>query len=338
MENGIAFAGNLIVDRVKFIESWPKEQTLTTIVDQASSVGGLACTCALDMAKLDPAIPLKVIGIVGNDGLGEYILQEFASHPSIDASMVWKEGETSYTDVMTTPDGRRTFFHFRGSNALLNPGHFDFDKIRAGILHIGYILLLDGLDASAGAGAEKYPTTMCRVLAEARAHGIATSIDVVSEDSERYATLVPPALKYTDYCVINEIEAGRTTGIPLREGNRLLENNLAKCAEALAAAGVGRWVIIHSPELSCGYDVREKKYYQEPSWEIPEGFKVSSVGAGDAFACGILYGAYQGWDIRKSIHTAGAIAAFSLSGSGGSDAIKPIKELLPEMEKICRIR
>jgi arabinose-5-phosphate isomerase len=60
---------------------------------------------------------------------------------------------------------------------------------------------------------------MARLLAEAQKHGIKTSIDVVSEASDRFTRLVPPSLKYTDYCIINEIEAGQTTGIALRDEN-----------------------------------------------------------------------------------------------------------------------
>ena len=47
--------------------------------------------------------------------------------------------------------------------------------------------------------------------------GIKTSIDVVSEASDRFTRLVPPALKYTDYCIINELEAGQSTGVALRD-------------------------------------------------------------------------------------------------------------------------
>ena len=53
-----------------------------------------------------------------------------------------------------------------------------------------------------------------------------TSIDVVSEAGERFAKLVTPALKYTNYCVINELEAQQTTGVRLRDedGTLHIEN------------------------------------------------------------------------------------------------------------------
>lgn len=329
MSRGIAIAGNLIVDTIKYIERYPAPETLTTITDTARSTGGLCCNCVLTLAKLDPTLPIKAIGLVGDDEAGEYVLSQFAPHPSVDTSRVRRQGGTSYTDVMTERDtGKRTFFHYRGANALLEPKHFDFNALNADILHIGYILLLDKLDAPD----REYPTALCRVLDMAQKVGIRTSIDVVSEEGERFTELVPPALRYTDYCCINEHEASRTTGIPLRdEPDNVLEDNLPAACQALMDMGIGRWVVLHMPELSCGLE-RGGAFVLKPSWNIPSNFKKSSVGAGDAFASGILYGAYNGWSLEKSIHIAGAVAAYSLSGAGACDSIKPLPELLNEMK------
>lgn len=330
MHKGIAIAGNMIVDQIKYIAQYPSPSTLTTITGIARSMGGLVCNCIVDLAKLDSGIPLKAIGIVGEDDMGEYILDQFAAHPSIDRTCVLRQGATSYTDVMTTPDGSRTFFQYRGANALLSPGHFDFTHLSADILHVGYLLLLDTLDGPD----EEYPTGMCRVLAEAKAAGIYTSIDVVSEDSDRFSQIVPPALAYTDYCTINEIEAERVTGILLRTGDgELLADNLLAACKRLKEMGVSRWVVIHTPELSCGLDEKDG-FVHEESWRIPDGFKRSSVGAGDAFASGILYGVYNGWSLKKSIHIAGAIAAYSLSGDGATDSILPLEQLLAKMRAL----
>jgi sugar/nucleoside kinase (ribokinase family) len=317
------------MDYVKYIEGYPAEQNLTTITGVARSTGGLACNCGLTLAKLDPSLPVKVIGVVGEDEAGEYVLGQLAKHGSLNLSRVKRQGTTSYTDVMTdATSGKRTFFHYRGSNALLAPEHFDMEGLDASILHIGYILLLDSLDAPD----PEYPSAMCRVLDSARKAGISTSIDVVSEDGGRFERLVPPALQYVDYCVINELEASRTTGIPLRDSaGRLLDEKMASACERLMDMGVGRWAVIHAPELSCAMG-RGGAFVRERSWKIPEGFKISSVGAGDAFAAGILYGAYSGWSLEKSLHIAGAVAAYSLSGAGACDAIIQLPELLLKME------
>ncbi|MDR2571446.1 MAG: carbohydrate kinase family protein [Oscillospiraceae bacterium] len=330
LTKGIAVAGNLIVDYIKIIESYPAPEALTTILSMERSVGGLACNCSLTLAKLDPDLSIKTMGIIGRDDPGDYIMSRFNQHSNIDTSHILRLGDTAYTDVMTEKNtSRRTFFTYMGANAQLIPEHFDFSILDADILHIGYILLLDGLDAPDN----EYPTAMCKVLDMAQKAGIKTSIDVVSEEGERFVRLVPPALKYVDYCCINEYEASRTTGVQLRDDDdNVIEDNLPKACQMLMDMGVRKWVVIHMPELSCGLE-RDSVFLKEASRKIPEGFKISSVGAGDAFCSGILYGAYNGWSLEKSLYVAGNVAAYSLSGSGGADAIKPLDEILIEMEK-----
>jgi sugar/nucleoside kinase (ribokinase family) len=326
--SGIAFAGSLIVDHLKTVHTWPAEGALAKVLTQSYALGGLVNNCAVDLAKLDPTIPVKALGLIGDDDRGGLILDAFARHPSIDTDFIVRRGETAFTDVITTPDGSRTFFTFMGASAELTPSYFDFDRMKADILHIGYILLLDGLDAPD----PEYGTALCRVLADARAHGIATSVDVVSEDSDRYSTIVPPALRYADYCIMNEIEAGRTTGITIRSGTALNENNIERCVRALAGMGVRRWTVVHMPEMWAAYDAESGEYHSEPSVKPPDGFIVSCVGAGDAFAVGVLYGAYQGMGLRESLRAASVIATYSLCGKGASDALMPFEEIMRETE------
>ena len=71
-----------------------------------------------------------------------------------------------------------------------------------------------GFDAQVGAA--EFGTVAARLLHDAQDAGFLTSIDVVSEDGDRFAEVVLPALKFTDYCLLNEFEAERTAGIPIR--------------------------------------------------------------------------------------------------------------------------
>ena len=333
MRKGITFAGCFFVDNIKYIENYPAFQSLTHVIDVARATGGLVPNCGLTLAKLDPYLPVKVMGIIGEDEAGDYVLSQFDGLDNVDTSNIIRRGRTAATDVMTVKStGQRTFFTDNGANKLLVPEDFDYKKLDAEIMHIGYILLLNGLDAPD----KNHPTAMCRVLDAAQKAGIQTSIDVVSEEGDRFAKLVPPALKYADYCIINEHEASRTTGIKLRdESDNVLNNNLTAACNELMEMGVGRWVVIHMPEMSCAME-RGGEYVQELSLKLPDGFIKSSVGAGDAFAAGILYGAYSGWSLKKSIQTAGAVAACSLSTPGATDAIKPLPELLKQMEPYIR--
>ena len=92
---------------------------------------------------------------------------------------------------------------------------------------------------------------MARLLAEAQSRGIRTSIDVVTESGDRFRTLVPPALRYTDYCVINELEAQQITGVLLRdEEEKLYPEHMEEALRKMKELGVSTWAVIHCPAVS----------------------------------------------------------------------------------------
>ena len=324
MRFAIALAGNIVVDSIKTIDQYPGKLELTAIKRVERSLGGAVPNVGMDLARLDPALPLKAVGFAGADDNGAYALDTLSRWPSIDLSDVRRAGLNSFTDVMTVEStGERTFFTFKGADSLLTPDTIPLEKLDCDILHVAYALLLDGLDAPDA----EYGTCMARVLAGAQARGIRTSLDVVSENSDRYARVVPPALKYADYFSVNEMEAGRTTGIPLTEDGRLLRENLRPALDRLKAMGVGRWAVIHTPALSCGLDERGE-YAEAETLRLPEGFIKGSVGAGDAFTAGLLLMAWRGAPLREALETANAVAALSLSEPGATEGVKSLAETL----------
>src|SRR5882757_1022330 len=213
--SGLLAGGNWIIDQVKLIDVYPQREQLANIRTQSQGTGGSPYNVLVDLAKLGADFPLFGAGLVGQDTLGEHILAECQTRQIDTRSLrATAKAPTSYTDVMTEIEGgRRTFFHLRGANALWDGADLDFKRIKARIFHLGYLLLLDALDASDA----KFGTKAARLLATAQAAGIKTSVDVVSEDSDRFAKIVNPSLKYVDYCILNEIEAGKTTGFIIRQ-------------------------------------------------------------------------------------------------------------------------
>ena len=326
MRKGICVAGNLIVDITYPIERWPRQSELTTITDGITrSVGGAVCNVITDLAKLDETLPLSALGVIGDDAEGEFILEQLGRHENIDLSLLGRKGTTSFTAVMS--DNRtkaRTFFQYRGANALFDESFIDWDRIDAEILHVGYILLLDALDQADG----EYGTKMARLLAEAQSRGIRTSIDVVTESGDRFRTLVPPALRYTDYCVINELEAQQITGVLLRdEEEKLYPEHMEEALRKMKELGVSTWAVIHCPEG--GYGLDEKNHFVTVrSLKLPEGYIKGTVGAGDAFCAGVLYGAEKGWGLAESVRLGTCAAAASLSEAGATEGMRPAAEVL----------
>ena len=172
----------------------------------------------------------------------------------------------------------RTFFQYAGGNAYYGEDDIDWDRLNVDIFHIGYILLLPHLDEPDA----EYGTKMARLLHRAQQAGTKTSIDVVSEAGERFKRLVTPALKYTDYCIINELETQQTTGVLLRgEDGTLHVENMKAALQKLHELGVAKWAVIHCPELGCGMD-EAGNYCEFESLKLPKGYIKGTVGAAGA--------------------------------------------------------
>ncbi len=326
MRKGICCAGNMIVDITYPIETWPKQNELTHITEGiCHSTGGCVCNTVTDLARLDPELPLVASGFAGHDAEGDFILAEMGKYPNIDLSMVQRSGRTSFTAVMSNNQTKeRTFFQHAGANAYYGEEHIDWDRLQADIFHIGYILLLPNLDRED----PEFGTKMARLLHRAQSMGMKTSIDVVSESGDRFQRLVVPALKYTDYCIINELEAQQTTGIQLRtEDGTLLRENLKPALEKLHALGVSTWAVIHCPELGAGVD-EAGCYFEQTSLKLPEGYIQGTVGAGDAFCAGVLYGAGTLCSLPEALKLGVCTAAASLSQPGASDGVGTAREVL----------
>jgi len=316
----------MIVDITYPIETWPNQSELTHITEGIqNSTGGSVCNTITDLARLDPKLHLVASGFAGHDAEGEFMLGELGKYPNIDLGMVKRTGRTSFTMVMSNNKTKeRTFFVHAGANAGYGEDHIDWDKLDVDIFHIGYILLLPHLDEPD----EEYGTKMARLLHRAQKQGLKTSIDVVSETGDRFARLVKPALKYCDYCVINELEAQQTTGIALRNADgKLIMENMKPALEKLKEFGVAQWAVIHCPEVGCGID-EKGNYYEVPSLKLPAGYIKGTVGAGDAFCAGILYAAYKEMPMAEALKLGACSAAASLSEVSASDGVKTAEEVL----------
>ncbi|MFM1653016.1 carbohydrate kinase family protein [Brevibacillus sp. B_LB10_24] len=323
MRKGIAVAGTIAVDEIKKIDRYPGKSELTVIQSIKRSTGGAVSNCSVSLAKIDPNLPIEVIALLGEDEKGRFLREQLGQYRNIDLRQVKVVGDTPFTDVIDdSSDHSRTFFTYKGNSVLFDEDTIDVANLQAKILHVAYLLLLDALDQPDS----EYGTKMAKVLKRAQDAGIKTSIDIVSENSDRYARVVPPSLKYANYCIVNELEAGKSTGISLRDSaGALLTQDIKRVLSRLKEWGVKDWVVIHAPEGGFGYDGRE--FTSIPSLHLEKQCIKGSVGAGDAYASGVLYGALQGYDLPEAMKLGTAAAASSLLEEDSTSGIKSYAEL-----------
>ena len=231
---GILSGGNWIVDKLKFIDTYPQQDALANILTEMIGNGGSPFNVLLDLARLGASFPLAGIGLIGADAYGDWIHGQCDAH-GVDRTHILRHA--------TAPTS--------------------------------YMLLLDLLDQPDA----EFGTAAARVLHAARDAGFKTSIDVVSEDSQRFADIVLPALRHTDYCIMNEFEIERTTGIPTKPAGRISLSALESASCQLLASGVGEWVIVHFPEGACALG-HDGKFYIQGSLHVPQERMIGTVGAG----------------------------------------------------------
>lgn len=321
MNTGIAVAGTILVDEINEISAYPSAGELTKIQSVQRSVGGCVPNVGIDLKRLDPDLIVKAVGKIGADDNGEYVKNTFTENGVDTDGLSLSELRTSFTQVMSVTGGQRTFFTYAGASAEFGEEDVDAEKLNVKMLHLGYFLLLDKVDAGDGE----------KILKNAQAQGVKTSIDLVSENSDRYQ-LVLPCLQYTDNVIVNETEAGQLTGIePVKE-------NLRAIAEKLRSYGVKERVIIHTPEL--GVCLSDNGFTAVSSYDLPKGFIKGTTGAGDAFCAGSLLGIYREWSDEEILKFASAAAVAALSeadATSGMRTEREIKELCKNLtrKKIC---
>ena len=327
---GISFAGSLILDHIKIINTLPNRSDLVKINAIEHNVGGCVCNTGIDAKCLDPNLKVDAFGVLGDDGDGEFIIKELQRYGII-TDQIKKRGGTSFTDVYAeTETGCRTFFQYGGADDLFCLDDVDVDKVTSKIFHLGYFLLMEKLDEEDA----EYGCKGARLLANLQKAGCLTSIDTISENSDRFKKILIPALKHVDYLFINELEASRITDIPLEVvDNKIDQDAVKKVLAKLLDMGVSKRVIIHA---SCGAYGMDKngEYAFESSRKLPKGFIVGTVGAGDAFCAGALVASYRELPLKDCLLYGNASAMMALTTASATGGVIEVEKAIEKYNQL----
>lgn len=339
VRRGVLCAGGIIVDVGKVIDAYPPLDRLAIIESITRSTGGAALNMAVDLRRLGADFPVALAGVVGDDPNGAFVREACAALGIDDAWVrTVPDAATAFTDVMVERvGGRRTFFHHSGAFGAFHLGPEDVAAGTARILHAGTPGIFARMDAplADGRGGATGGNGWSALLAAAQAAGMHTNLEMATLSPERNREVVGPCLPFLDSIIVNELEAGALTGVEAPAGEAdapVAWEALEAMALGLLERGVRRLAVIHVP----GGGVAAApggRIWRQGSVRVPRDEVVSTTGAGDAFAAGILVGIHEGWPVERSLHLGAAAAAACIRAAGTSDGILDADRCLRAAER-----
>jgi sugar/nucleoside kinase (ribokinase family) len=295
--------GILVADAIaRPVDELPPAGALKLVEEISLHGGGCALNTASALVRL--GLTASVVGKVGKDAFGDFILQLLEERGVARCGVLQDEKvPTSATVVLVDSAGERTFLHLPGANGHLRRDELDGEELFSGrALHVAGALVMPALDGA--------PTAA--VLEEARARGLITSLDTVWDATGGWNRMLP-SLPHLDLFVptLGEAAAISGHGEPETVAAWLRERGVGTVALKLGADGC----FVSSAEF--------EGYLPAPAVQAIDG-----TGAGDAFAAGMLYGRLAGWPVDRSAALANAAGALAATAVGAVEGVRGLVETL----------
>ena len=326
--SGVLCVGSALVDYGKTIDAYPPIDALAAIEDISRSTGGAALNLSRDLRRLGAPFPIELLGCVADDADGAFILEACAGDAIETGRVRVRDGATTaFTDVMVEREGgRRTFFTYLGTNGLLEVEPDELVDVEARILHVGNLGFHPLMEQTQRDGSSGWS----RLLAAAQAAGLHTNLELATLASERLEQVVGPCLPHLDSVIINELEASALTGIRASAPDADAPVDWAvmeALAQGLIERGVSSLAVVHFPAGAVAA-MPGGQAWRQGSVRLAPDQVISTTGAGDAFAAGVIYGLHESWSVEACLRLGAAAAAACIRDAHTSDGIGSVSECL----------
>jgi sugar/nucleoside kinase (ribokinase family) len=296
----ILVAGEINPDLILSGDVMPEFGQVEKLVDRATlSIGSSSAIFACGAARL--GLSVAFIGVCGEDVFGRFMLDEMQKR-GIDVRnvIVRSDGQTGLSLILNRGADRAILTHLGLIPALCASDISDVLLEQAQHLHVASYFLQTDLQPDLPA-----------LFRRAHSLGLTTSLDTNYDPSEQWLGF-DELLSATDIFFPNKTEAlsmMQTNEVQL--AGKQLAGKSKLVAIKLGAQGAGLYT--NSELISI------------PS--IPVNV-VDTIGAGDAFDAGFLYGYLNRWDLERSLRLAVACGSLSTRASGGTAAQPTLEEAL----------
>jgi len=296
----ILIAGEINPDLILSGDVIPEFGQVEKLVESAAlTIGSSSAIFACGAARL--GLRVGFIGHCGQDVFGRFMLDEMQKR-DVDVSSVilHKDEQTGLSVILSTGPDRAILTHM-GLIAALRAADIPDSLLRQSRhLHVASYFLQTSLQPD-----------LVSLFQRARAFGLSTSLDTNYDPSEQWAGF-DRLLAVTNVFLPNEREAVSLTG--------------AENAEE-AASRLGRKVEAAAVKLGAQGAIGFRQSQKVRVDSIPVQV-VDTVGAGDSFDAGFLYGYLNGWELEKALQLACACGALSTQKPGGTNGQPTLDEAM----------
>lgn len=270
------------------------------LVESATlTIGSSSVIFACGAARL--GLKVAFIGKCGEDVFGRFMLEEMQKRGvHVENVIRVPDGNTGLSVILNRGVDRAILTH-PGLIPALSADDIPDELLRqARHLHVASYFLQDSLRPG-----------LPRLFERARSLGLTTSLDTNYDPSERWEGVFD-LLPLVNVFLPNEAEARSLAGEgDVETAAEKLSAQVETLAMKLGAAG--------ALGVSNGQKVRVAS--------IPVKV-IDTVGAGDSFDAGFLYGYLNGWPLEKSLRLAAVCGALSTQAAGGTAAQPTLEEAL----------
>lgn len=296
----ILVAGEINPDLILHGDVIPVFGQVEKLVDAAEmTIGSSSAIFACGAARL--GLKVAFIGHCGNDLFGHFMLEEMRKREINVDNVIQSDAGSTGISVILNQKADRAILTFMGMMADLTAEDIS-DELLANSrhLHIASYFLQN-----------KLRPDLPKLFQRAHAHGLSTSLDSNYDPTEKWTGLAE-VLPHCDVFLPNEREALSIVGTTdLQSAGQQLATQAGIVAIKLGADGA-------------------MAFQQGLAWRaatLPVEI-VDTVGAGDSFDAGFIYGHLNDWPMEKSLRLACVCGAFSTQKSGGTNGQPTLKEAL----------
>ena len=277
-----------------------------TLVEEAGLYpGGSAANSIYGLAKL--GVSTGFIGVVGDDGAGDYLVEDFKSVGVDTRRVAVKRGEiTGETLYLSDRTGKRSIYVLPGANDRLSFENIDLSYINmAGLLHI-----------SSFAGERQFQLLV--QLMKEQSYSVRVSFSPGMMYAARGLKALASILGRTSVLFVNQGELKCLTGRDVIDGvNICLEYG---CQIVAVTLGEGRKLPGSKVIATCYIKDNDGEYIIEKiATNAKDDF--DATGAGDAFATGFLYGLVKDKSMVKCGRLGDTSARLCISKNGARQGL-----------------